>query len=95
MNCYDACVNGGRLQPFVSENRLNEVCKSSLKETPRPLCHDACVRGYRAGVKNMSTVLTKRMAEVSILVPKSVVLKQIFITSPESEFRSVAGPCYA
>ncbi|CAM9889244.1 unnamed protein product [Scytosiphon promiscuus] len=65
MNCYDACVNGGRLQLFVSEQRLDDTCKGTLKEIPRPLCHDACVRGYRAGVKDMSTLLAKRMAEVA------------------------------
>lgn len=72
MNCYDACVNGGRLQPFVSEHRLDDACKSALKETPRPLCHDACVRGYRSGIKDMSTLLVKRMAEVSVLLLTSV-----------------------
>ncbi|CAM9466084.1 unnamed protein product [Hapterophycus canaliculatus] len=65
MNCYDACVNGGRLQPFISEHRLDEACKSALKETPRPLCHDACVRGYRSGIKDMSSLLLKRMAEIA------------------------------
>lgn len=63
-NCYDACVNGGRLQSFLTERRLDEVCQHALKEVPRPLCHDACVRGYRAGVEDMSTTLVKRIAEV-------------------------------
>lgn len=78
MNCYDACANGGYLQPFVSERRLNEVCNGALKETPRPLCHDACVRGYRSGVKDMTTLLVKRMAEVR---RKNAVCKTLYISS--------------
>lgn len=65
-NCYDACVQGGRLQRFLTEKRLDETCQRSLKETPRPLCHDACVQGYRSGVKDVSTALGKRMAKVRI-----------------------------
>ncbi|CAM9095800.1 unnamed protein product [Ectocarpus fasciculatus] len=64
-NCHDACVNGGRLQPFLVERRLDEACNGALKDSPRPLCHDACVRGYRSGVKDMTTSLGKHMAEVS------------------------------
>eukprot|EP00752_Nemacystus_decipiens_P002123 g2026.t1 len=64
LNCYDACTNGGYLQPFVSESRMNEACKNAVRESPRPLCHDACVRGYRSGVKDMTTLLVKRMTEL-------------------------------
>ncbi|CAN0177924.1 unnamed protein product [Ectocarpus sp. 4 AP-2014] len=64
-NCHDACVNGGRLQPFLVERRLDEACNGALKDAPRPLCHDACVRGYRSGVKDMTTSLGKLMAEAS------------------------------
>lgn len=65
LNCYDACANGGYLQPFVTDSRLNEACNGALSETPRPLCHDACVRGYRSGVKDMAALLVKRMTEVT------------------------------
>lgn len=63
-NCYDACVAGGRLQSFLTDRGLDEKCDRALKETPRPLCHDACVRGYRSGIKGMSVSLVKRMAKV-------------------------------
>lgn len=63
-NCYDACLNGGRLASYLTEIRLDESCERSLKQTPRPLCHDACVRGYRSGVQDMTLDLVKRMAEV-------------------------------
>lgn len=64
-NCYDACLNGGRLQSYLTDRRLDEVCHRALKVAPRPLCHDACVRGYRSGAEDMSIALLKRMAHVS------------------------------
>lgn len=69
MNCYDACLNGGRLQSYLTDRRLDEVCLGALKAAPRPLCHDACVRGYRSGAQDMSTALLKRMAQVRVNAP--------------------------
>lgn len=66
LNCYDACVNGGGSKAFVIERRLDEVCNGALRDTPRPLCHDSCVRGYHSGVADMSARLVKRMAEVRV-----------------------------
>lgn len=63
-NCYEACVNDGNIPTFVVEQRLDNTCEHSLKDTPRPLCHDSCVQGYRAGVEGVSSSLTKMMAQV-------------------------------
>lgn len=68
LNCYEACVNGGGSKAFVIERRLDEVCNGALRDTPRPLCHDSCVRGYQSGVADMSARLVKRMAEVRVSV---------------------------
>eukprot|EP00904_Undaria_pinnatifida_P000723 jgi/Undpi1/10651/HiC_scaffold_29.g13101.m1 len=64
-NCYDACLNGGRLQAYLTDRRLDQVCHRALKAAPRPLCHDACVRGYRSGAEDMSLALVKLMSQVA------------------------------
>lgn len=64
-NCYDACFTGGNTHSFLTERRLDQMCDRALNDTPRPLCHDACVKGYRSGLDDMSISLYKLMAKAS------------------------------
>ncbi|CAM9183927.1 unnamed protein product [Discosporangium mesarthrocarpum] len=63
-NCYNTCINDGVIKPYLFEQAMDDFCRRSLKETPRPLCHDACLGGYRAGVEVMALDLAKKITQM-------------------------------
>lgn len=64
-NCNDACSNGGTIRSFIVDNRLDQTCSHALEDRPRPLCHDSCVQGYRAGVEDTLIALAKIIPQVN------------------------------